>query len=166
MILPAWAKIEITFSPNPVRRGEGVEMVLSSDKPFTNMPNIEVLQKDFVIGGQQQRQSSQWINGKGFNSYQLSYTLFPNKSGEIVVDKLQVGTEKLPAAKLTVTTDPNSSSSDGELNMTIECPENSVYPGQKILCSVILEDTIGVVDGQIMLFPKAIRALKDYEKNH
>ena len=73
----ASAAIAIRFKPNPVVKGEAVEMILASDKPFEGVPNLDILKKNFLIGGQQQRQSSQWINGKGSTSYELSYTLFP-----------------------------------------------------------------------------------------
>ena len=78
-----WAKITAEFIPNPLKQGDTVELVFSSDTPFNNIPNIDLLKKDFVIGGQQRRQSSRWVNGKGSTVYQLSYTLFPNKSGDI-----------------------------------------------------------------------------------
>ena len=52
----AQAKIDVAFVPSQIQQGEAVELVLSSETPFQNLPNLDVLENDFVIGGQQRTQ--------------------------------------------------------------------------------------------------------------
>ena len=143
------AKITLTFTPNPVAMGNSVEMTLTSDQPFQDVPNLEILQKDFLIGGQQQRQSSQWINGKGSTLYELSYTLFPHNTGTLTVDGLRVGTEVVPAGTLTVNPKTNEQTK-GNVDLVVQCAKQAVYPGQKTLCDISLIDSIGLVDGTLI----------------
>ncbi len=143
-----YAKITATLAPNPVKQGDAVELILSSESAFSGVPNIDILQKDFVIGGQQKRQSSQWINGKGKNTHQLIYTLFPNKSGTLTVHGLKVGNEVISDLTLNVSADANYETK-GEIVVSVDCPKANIYPGQKMLCAVFLEDSIGLVDGEI-----------------
>ncbi len=149
------AKTDIAFVPKTVQQGNGVELVFSSDQPFQGVPNLDVLQKDFVIGGQQQKQSAEWINGKGSTTYQLIYTLFPNKSGKIVVKGLKIGSEVLPEIALMV--DKNATyEAEGSLSLSVECPHTALYPAQKLFCQVTLIDTMGLVGGEI--FPPEIKS--------
>ena len=143
----AHAKIDINFVPKNISQGNAVELIISSDTPFQGVPNLNVLENDFVIGGQQRSQSAQWINGKGSTTYQLIYTLFPNKSGDIVVKGLKIGNELLPEATLTVGRDATLPQ-EGNVLMTIDYPNSTLYPSQRLLCQVTLEDTIGVLDGE------------------
>ncbi len=142
------AAVTIQFKPNPVVKGEAVEMILSSDHPFDGVPNLDILKKNFLIGGQQQRQSSQWINGKGSTSYELSYTLFPYDAGTITVQGLRVGNETVPAAVLTVNSNSGGLQND-QIKLTAQCSKKAVYPGQKMLCEVWLFDSQGISDGEI-----------------
>lgn len=144
-----YAKITAKFTPNPVKQGDAVELVLSSDKSFSGVPNIDILQKDFVIGGQQSRHSAQWVNGKGQDIHQLIYTLFPNKSGDIVVQGLKIGNKTIPNLTLGVRPDAKYETR-GTIDVSVECQNTSVYPAQKMLCVVFLDDSVGLVDGEII----------------
>lgn len=145
----AQAKINAAFEPKTVKQGSSVQLVLSSDTPFQGVPNLDVLEKDFVIGGQQKKQSAKWINGKGTTSYQLVYTLFPNKSGDITVKGLKVGSEALPDITLKVGGDANYEQK-GQLSLSVHCPHEALYPSQKVLCQVTLTDSIGLIDGDLI----------------
>ena len=147
--LSAGAKIEVSFAPKSVRQGDSVELILSSDKPFQGVPDLTVLEQDFVIGGQQQKRSSQWVNGRGSDSYQLIYTLFPNKSGDITVKGLKIGSETLPETTLKVSRDA-AYEQTGSLALSVECPHKALYPEQKLLCQITLDDTMGLVDGELV----------------
>ncbi len=151
LILPStvFAKITANFTPNPVKQGDAVELVLSSDKSFAGVPNVDILQKDFVVGGQQSRHSAQWINGKGQDLHQLIYTLFPNKSGDITVHGLKVGNELIPDLILNVRADAKYATK-GSIDLSVECQKTPVYPSQKMLCTVFMDDSIGLVDGEII----------------
>ena len=142
------AKTEVSFVPKTVKQGDAVELVLSSDQPFQGVPNLDVLQNDFVIGGQQKKQSAQWINGQGSTTYQLIYTLFPNKSGDITVKGLKIGSELLPEVTLKVSKDALYETK-GNLALSVTCPHTALYPSQKLLCQVDLTDEVGLVDGEI-----------------
>ena len=143
------AKITAKFTPNPVKQGDAVELVLSSDKSFSGVPNVDILQKDFVVGGQQSRHSAQWTNGKGQDVHQLIYTLFPNKSGDIIVRGLKVGNEVIPDLTLNVRADARYATK-GSIDVFVDCQKTPVYPSQKMLCVVFLDDSMGLVDGEII----------------
>ena len=145
--MPSFAKIEARFVPNPVRSGQSVELIFSSDKEFQHQPNLTVLEKDFLIGGQSRRKSAQWINGKGSTSYELAYTLFPNKSGKIVIDQLKVGTENIDPLTLTVS---GQATTAPQLQLSVNCPADAADPSQKIVCLATLTDQAGITEGQII----------------
>ncbi len=144
-----WAKITAEFKPNPMNQGGTTELILTSNQPFNGVPNLDVLKQDFVIGGQQQRQSSRWVNGKSSALYQMSFTLFPNKSGDIRVTGFKVGEEDIVMPVLTVGKN-KAYETQGKVLLEVSCPQASLYPAQKLLCSVWLEDSMGLVDGQIV----------------
>ena len=144
----ALAKIDVAFVPANIKQGDTVELVFSSETPFQHIPNLDILKQDFVIGGQQRRQSAQWVNGKGQTSYQLVYTLFPNKSGTITVQGLKIGSENLPDLTLNIQADA-AYETQGDIALSIQCPNDSVYPAQKMLCRVYLDDNLGLVDGEL-----------------
>ena len=146
----AHAEIKAYFSPKTISLGDSVELIISSDEPLKGIPNIEILKNDFLIGGQQQRKSSQWINGKGTTSYQISYTLFPHRSGTITVSNLSIGKEKLPPATLTVQTDSKEEPQKGNLTLSVECPQTILYPMQTTVCTLNLDDSVGLAGGQIL----------------
>jgi len=152
--LPAWAQLTTKIQPNPVTYGNPVTLTISSDQPFTAGPNLSVLEKNFILGGQQQRQSSQWINGVGKTQYELIYTLFPNTVGKIVVPELTLGTQKTSETTLVVV---DKSSQGGktpiaqdELELRVVCDNTQVYPSQPLACTAELIDPIGVVEGHII----------------
>ncbi|MBP5344566.1 MAG: BatD family protein [Alphaproteobacteria bacterium] len=154
MAVPALAQIAVQVQPNPVAYGNPVELVLSSSQPFTSAPDLSVLQQDFILGGQQQRQSSQWVNGVGKTQYELSYTLFPNKTGKITIPELQLGSQKTQKVILSVldkSAQGGASPVDqNELDLTIACEKTQIYPSQPLACTAQLIDPIGIVDGQII----------------
>ena len=150
-LLISWhvsAKVNVNFVPPTIEQGGTVELVFSSDTPFQHLPNLDLLQKDFVIGGQQKRQSAQWINGQGSTEYQLSYTLFPNKAGKITVQGLKIGTEQLPTLTLDVQSNAHYAQ-QGSLSLSVQCPDEPIYPSQRLICQVVLEDSLGLVDGAL-----------------
>ncbi|MBO7484273.1 MAG: hypothetical protein J6T55_04065 [Alphaproteobacteria bacterium] len=57
-----WA-LEARLSPNPIMQGESTELILSSDQPFSVPENLNELTQNFMLAGQQQRQSSRFVNG-------------------------------------------------------------------------------------------------------
>ena len=149
----AFAQITTQIQPNPVVYGNPVELMISSSQPFTSGPNLSVLEKDFILGGQQQRQSSQWINGVGKTQYELIYTLFPNKAGKLEIPELQLGSEKTKKITLSVLDKSAQGGkapiSQNDLELIISCEKTQVYPSQPLTCTAQLLDPIGIVDGQI-----------------
>ena len=149
----ALAQITVQVLPNPFVYGNPVELTISSDKAFTTGPNLSVLEQDFILGGQQHRQSSQWINGVGKTQHELIYTLFPNKTGKLEIPELQFGSEKTKKITLSVLDKSAQGGkapvSPNDLELTVSCEKAQIYPSQPLTCTAQLLDPIGIVDGQI-----------------
>ena len=148
------AKISVDIQPNPVAYGNPIELIFRSETHFYSAPNLSVLQNDFVMGGQQQRQSSSWVNGVSKSNYELAYTLFPNKAGKISIPSFKIGQETTSEQTLTVLDKSASGGAqvptqDG-LELNISCDETEIYPQQIVHCVAELVDPIGVRNGELV----------------
>ena len=98
----AEAAVTAFFEPSESRAGESVQLIFQSDKAFTEAPDLTGLKKDFVVSGQQQRQSSSWVNGVGSARYELIYNVFPRREGVLSAGPFTVNGETVDSVFLTV----------------------------------------------------------------
>ena len=127
-----WA-LEARLVPNPIMQGESTELVISSDKPLSVPENLKELTQNFMIAGQQQRQSSQFINGVGSTTYELAFVLFPLRQGELGVPSLKVGNEKTSPLTLKVVDKKQTSDQTKDLpvlELTADVSDHTPYEGQ------------------------------------
>ena len=147
-----WA-LEAHLTPNPIMQGESTELVLSSEKPLSAPENLKELTQNFMIAGQQQRQSSQFVNGVGSTTYELAFVLFPLRQGEIQVPALKVGSEKTVPLTLKVI-DRKQTGEPAQnlpvLEMSADVSDDTPYEGQTIFYNLTLTDGQGIVDGEII----------------
>ena len=150
----SWA-LEARLTLNPIMQGESTELVISSDKPLTAPENLKELTQNFMIAGQQQRQSSQFINGVGSTSYELAFVLFPLRQGELQVPPLKVGNDRTVPLTLKVI-DKKQKATDSEtknlpvLELSADVSDHKPYVGQTIFYTLTLTDGQGVLDGEMI----------------
>ena len=148
----AWA-LEAHLSPNPIMQGESTELVISSDKPISAPENLKELTQNFMVAGQQQRQSSQFINGVGSTTYELAFVLFPLRQGEIEVPALKVGQEKTSPLTLKVVDKQQKASDEKDLpvlELSATVSDNKPYVGQTIFYTLTLTDGQGILEGEMI----------------
>ena len=147
-----WA-LEARLVPNLIMQGESTELVISSDKPLSAPENLKELTQNFMIAGQQQRQSSQFVNGVGSTTYELAFVLFPLRQGEVAVPALKVGSEKTAPLTLKVVDKQQAGESAKDLpilELSADVSDHKPYVGQTIFYTLTLTDGQGVVDGEMI----------------
>lgn len=150
MATSAWA-LEARLYPNPIMPGESTELIISSDKPLSVPENLKDLTQNFVISGQQQRQSSQFVNGVGSTTYELAFVLFPLRQGEIQIPALKVQNEETAPLALKIVEKKGEVAKDlPPLELTADVSDHKPYEGQTIFYTLTLTDGQGIIDGEII----------------
>ena len=147
--LPVWAA-NVSFSKNESVVGEVVELIFTSDKPIKQAPDLSAIKKDFHISGQNTRTNMTNINGKTNYEYQISYHLFPKRTGTLTLKDLTLNGEKLNDAQLTVLNTSNtntSAQSTPPLTLQAQISEGPYYIGQGIVYTVRMGDIRRILDG-------------------
>ncbi|MGN0919806.1 MAG: BatD family protein [Alphaproteobacteria bacterium] len=145
--------LEAQLTPNPIMQGESTELVIRSDKPVGVPENLNELTQNFMIAGQQQRQSSQFINGVGSTTYELAFVLFPIHQGETAVPALKIGNEKTePLTLKVIATGQNKEATQNTpvLELKADVSDTTPYEGQTIFYHLTLTDGQGILDGEII----------------
>ncbi len=101
--LSALADATMRVSPQVVPYGERIQLILSDNKPIQNTPNLNQLQKDFTVRGQQQMQNTSIINGVRNETHQLILSLYPKHKGNLTIGPLDWNGTQLPAVQIQVT---------------------------------------------------------------
>ncbi len=150
--IKAWA-LEAHLNPNPIMRGESVELSISSDKPVTAPENLKELTQNFLIAGSQQRQSSQFVNGVGSTTYETAFVLHPLKGGEIQIPALKIGNEKTAPLTLKVLDKAETKEKQADLptlELVADVSNQTPYEGQTIFYTLTLTDGQGLIGGEII----------------
>ena len=148
MTLPAMADVSASFSKTHIAPGQSVELTFSSDSPIKTMPDLSAVQSDFKIAGQQTGQQTSVINGQVSRLFQVSYNLFPIRSGTFTYDKLTLNSEQVNPITLVVSPE-SGNAQNAPLKMTAQVPNESFYIGQAIPYTVRLGDVNMITDGGI-----------------
>ncbi len=142
-----------------VQPGESVELIFSDNKPIDAI-DLSPLNKNFMLGGQSQGQSSQYINGVGSTTYQKSIILFPLKEGTIQIPALTVGSEQTAPLTLTIQKEgKNAPSSDLHLpKLTAQLSNNAPYIGQSFFYILRLSDQEELAEAELLPnFPEGLK---------
>ena len=146
-----WA-LEARLSPNPIMQGESTELILSSDQPFSVPENLNELTQNFMLAGQQQRQSSRFVNGVGSTTYELAFVLFPLRQGDLTLPSLKVGNEKTTPLTLKVLDKKQNQVNQNlpPLELSASVSDAKPYVGQTLFYTLTLTDGQGIVDGEMI----------------
>ena len=107
-------------------------------KDADNMPRINLapLEKNFtIISGPTQQTSYQWINGKATSSKTLTWTLVPNKKGQLTIPALAVTVdgEKLKTKPIRMNVKGSGQVvNKDELFLLAEIDQDDVYVGEQV----------------------------------
>lgn len=157
--LPVWAG-SVSFSKSESVVGEVVELIFTSDKPITQAPDLSNIKKDFHISGQNTQTNMTNINGKTNYTYQISYHLFPKRTGTLTLNNLTLNGEKLNNVQLTVLNADNintSSQSTPPLTLQAQISNGPYYIGQGIVYTLRMGDIRQILDGTFES-PSAVNA--------
>ena len=111
-VLFAETQIQTTVDKNRIRINEALTLKITA-KESDDFPKLKLTDlKDFtVISGPGLSSSFQWVNGKMSSSKTLSWTLIPNKIGNLIIPSfpINIGGGSCPLA--------GDSNGDGTLNV-------------------------------------------------
>ncbi len=152
--LPVWAA-EVSFSAPEVAMGDMVQLIFKSDKSIQALPDLKGVEQHFVVAGTQQRMNSSFVNGKGTQSYELIYNLFPKALGMVDLTGLTLNNESLPNVSINVVEQSATTvapAGDGVaptqvLTLTGNVQQNQIYQGESFLYRVQLVENVGIEDG-------------------
>ncbi|MBR5130886.1 MAG: BatD family protein [Alphaproteobacteria bacterium] len=147
--LPVWA-VSVSFSKDNVVIGQVVELIFSSDKKFSQAPDLSSIKNDFHISGQTTRQNTTIVNGKTDTTYELSYNLFPKRVGTLTINGLTLNGQKLNPIQLTVSaTEDKNTKTQNLLPLVLQAQvsEGPYYVGQAIVYTVRMGDIRRILDG-------------------
>ena len=90
-VLFAETQIQTTVDKNRIRINEALTLKVTA-KESDDFPKLKLTDlKDFtVISGPGQSSSFQWVNGKMSSSKTLSWTLIPNKIGNLIIPSFPI----------------------------------------------------------------------------
>ncbi len=148
LTLPAMADVSASFSKAHIAPGQSVELTFSSDSPIKIMPDLSAVQSDFKIAGQQTGQQTSVINGQVTRLFQVSYNLFPIRTGTFTYDNLMLNGEKVKPITLVVSAE-SGTLQNAPLKMIAQVPNDSFYVGQAIPYTIQLGDINMITDGGI-----------------
>ncbi len=145
----AEAAVTAFFEPSESRAGESVQLIFQSDKAFTTAPDLTGLKKDFVVSGQQQRQSSSWVNGVGSARYELIYNVFPRREGVLSAGPFTVNGETVDSVSLTVQSGGTDQATTAPVQVSASITPAEVYPGETAFYTIRVTESGGLIDGRI-----------------
>jgi hypothetical protein len=152
--LCAWlahAEIQVQIEPTPVTMNDSFQLTLIQEgSQGTGVPNLSVLQKDFLIVGTARQVSYAVINGQSSMSNQWVITLKPLKSGVLSIPAIKIGSEQ--STPMTINVEASSTTQE-----TPDLDENALvlktsvdlahpYVNQQIIYTVKLYNSKRLID--------------------
>jgi hypothetical protein len=140
-ILPAYAQVTAELNRNPITEQETVTLTLSIGQQANNIsPDLTPLRQDFDVLGQSQSSQVQISNDDQYVLTQWQITLFPKRTGDLVIPPIQIGKARSEAIVLTVKP-VDKQQADGEepeVFLHVETDADSVYVQAQLLVTVKL----------------------------
>lgn len=97
----SYANVSATVSRDHIEKGETFELVLHLDS-FDTQPSLDVLNKDFTVYNTSTSSKTTVINGKRNSQFEMIVTLMPNKTGNLVIPAIKVGSQETKPIKIEV----------------------------------------------------------------
>ena len=165
-VSPVLSQPNITISPTTVAYGNPIIVTFSDSETIETLPDLSMLQKNFMIRGQNQSAQTRIYNGIKTSEYYLKLTVFPHKIGTFEIGPFQWKNKHFPAQTVTVQDAPvsavqgqgtNVSQNVGQvasnavfkLETMVENP--SVYIGETTIYKIRLYNNIGLMQPQLEL---------------
>ncbi|MCL9682946.1 BatD family protein [Legionella maioricensis] len=139
------AEIQVQVDPSQVTIGEAFKLTLiQADPQNGGVPDLTVLQKDFVILGTERNVNYSIINGQAQSSSQWVVALRAKKSGILTIPAIKIGLEQ--STPITINVEAGSKTQDLQLSseqsqdvfLTTEVDEKNPYVNQQIIYTVKL----------------------------
>ena len=144
----AFAETTVTFNPPVISLGESTELVIETDRPLTEEPDLSALSGNFAVAGQQQGVRTISINGRRRTKYRLALNVFPRKEGELSTGELLINGVQIKPAILKV--DPAGSNAGLPITFTASANQTTVYPDETFLFKIKLTHGVALLDAKIM----------------
>ena len=98
----ASAAVSATVNNTDVAEGATLQLILRSDSDPIHEPQVDVLQKNFVITGRQQSYQKSVVNGRIKAEKTWVFNLMPNKLGKLTIPAIRMGNEKTKPIEINV----------------------------------------------------------------
>ncbi|CEG58913.1 BatD family protein [Legionella fallonii] len=143
----AHAEIQVQVEPSQITRGEPFKLSLIQDDPQNHgVPDLTVLQKDFVILGTERNVSYSIINGQAQSSSQWIVALKAKKTGVLTIPAIKIGLEQSTPFTVNVVEGTSTQSTQPQVNanqsqdvfLTTEVKEKKAYVNQQITYTIKL----------------------------
>lgn len=164
----ARAEIQVQVQPAQISKGETFQLSLTQDSvQFQSVPDLTVLQKDFIILGTAKNVNYSIINGQSQSSIQWIVTLQAKDSGIFTIPAIKMGKERSQpltinvsdaAATRSVAKSYSQSNSDEDVLLLTELDTKKPYLNQEITYKVALYNRKRLIDAQYQA-PKVDNAL-------
>ncbi|MCP4300552.1 MAG: protein BatD [Gammaproteobacteria bacterium] len=99
---PVVAEVEVTIDRNPVQVNESFQLVFSLDQSPDRTPDFSVLQRHFLVLGNNRSSNISIINGEYKRSVKWTLQLMAKQIGEFVIPAIRFGAESSEAFQVTV----------------------------------------------------------------
>ncbi len=149
------AEIKVAVEPAKIALGDTVRLVLSQDDPQNGgVPDLTVLQNDFVIVGTQRNVNYSIINGQSQSLSQWIVTLRPKKEGTLTIPAIQIGIDQsqpstVVVEKGAVTQDETPAALENkDLLLRAEVEGKKFYIDQQIIYKVTLYNSKRLLDAE------------------
>lgn len=143
----AQAEIQIQVDPLQVTLGETFKLsLIQDDSQNAGIPDLTVLQKDFVILGTERNINYSIINGQTQSSSQWIVALKAKKAGILTIPAIKIGIEKSTPMTINVSDAPKTQNQQEQMNssqsqdvlLTTSVNEMKPYVNQQITYKVTL----------------------------
>lgn len=142
----AQAEIQVQVDPSEVTLGEAFKLLLIQEDPRNGgVPDLTVLQKDFVILGTERNVNYSIINGQAQSSSQWLVALRAKKGGILTIPSIKIGLDK--STPITINVQANNakpqdvqldSSQSQDVILSAGVSETKPYVNQQIIYTVKL----------------------------
>jgi len=154
VVAPASAQVRAWLDRNQVSMGESVTLTIESDQLSTK-PDLAPLMADFVLEGQSQARSLEWINGRQQSKTTFAISLAPKRPGTLTVPAVVIGAARTAPITLLVSgADPSAATVAAQgATLEIEIDDPSPYVQQSVGVTLRLLYAVPLVSGQLDLDP-------------
>lgn len=150
----AHAAVNAAIEASKISAGDTFRLTLSQDDAKEGgVPDLTVLQKDFVIVGTERNVSYTIINGQSQSLSQWIISLKPKTTGQITIPPIRMGASQTQPIMIEVSDSPSGKSSSGDWGqdsddvfMTTEVSGKNYYINQEIIYTVKLYNSKRLID--------------------